>query len=339
MLFGCFLTLPTLRVADSAPSGNSGGSGGDRGVDGGGGGGSEARPSRRAHAALDGGPPGNERGSPADSVQGADAAADARRRRSSMPPEAGQMEPMLTLLHEPDRQAGAARPPTDAWGGAYPPAGPEGGPHPAAVSSPKTRRPPAHSALVTTVVDPHSIEACENLLENYFMQARSQLRCGETPPYPSSSHVLGQSHRVSCHAEAWPLGGGKADQGLRGCTGRRHAGSLLERNLDLLVLRQGSSGSRRIAVVCFAVHHVLGALPRVGAPWQNCHQLGTSSRAFSRRGMLTQSEVCYIGKEKTAWKAGAVKEARARAWTGGDGKAQEAEKGVCLIPVSDLLFG
>ncbi|KAK9825912.1 hypothetical protein WJX81_005713 [Elliptochloris bilobata] len=86
-----------------------------------------------------------------------------------LPPEAGQMEPLLTLLQEPSRQSsGASQPPTDAWGGAYPPGGPEARAH----SEGTMKVPPGMSARsVGALVDPHSIEACENLLENYFMQA------------------------------------------------------------------------------------------------------------------------------------------------------------------------
>ena len=63
--------------------------------------GGKPRSARRAHAALEGKPPTDERaGGGGDAAQG-----PARRARSNLPPEAGQMEPLLTLLHEPSRRA------------------------------------------------------------------------------------------------------------------------------------------------------------------------------------------------------------------------------------------
>jgi len=84
---------------------------------------------------------------------------------------------MAILCRRRQASGGGATPPIDAWGGTYPPAS-----HGAAVGgalggggSPQgAQTPRARAALrrAAAPVDPHSIEACENLLENYFMQAR-----------------------------------------------------------------------------------------------------------------------------------------------------------------------
>ena len=251
-----------LRVADSAPGGD-------------GGGGNEARPPRRAHAALDRGPPGDGRGSPAGTMHGADTAADARRQRSSMPPEAGQMEPLLTLLQEPDRQAGAARPPTDAWGGAYPPAGPEGGPPHAGGGSPKARRPPARGGLVTTVVDPHSIEACENLLENYFMQARGQSLNAERP-YPTLAPTLMSWGSCILSAVEQKLGRLVMAKAMKACEGILEdvmQAQFSNGSLTCWCCGRATWGEGRTAAVCFAIHHILGALPKTEAP---CAELSSA---------------------------------------------------------------
>ena len=63
------------------------------------------------------------------------------------------------------QSTGASKPPAHAWGGAYPP---QGGPDPHKGDAAALKA----AGGVRPLVDPHSIESCENLLENYFMQAR-----------------------------------------------------------------------------------------------------------------------------------------------------------------------
>lgn len=85
---GCPYTAGVPRAADSAPGGEPG-------------------TGRRPHAALEARPPTDERADGGgDTAQGA-----VRRARSNLPPEAGQMEPFLTLLHEPSRHVPCQRVP------------------------------------------------------------------------------------------------------------------------------------------------------------------------------------------------------------------------------------
>jgi len=83
---------------------------------------------------------------------------------------------MAILCRRRQASGGGATPPIDAWGGTYPPAshgaaggGALGGGSPQGAQTPRAR---AALRRAAAPVDPHSIEACENLLENYFMQAR-----------------------------------------------------------------------------------------------------------------------------------------------------------------------